>query len=225
MKDKTDITINTYNHIVNEYIDYFKSKDLKGNVQFQSEINFVVEHLKYGAKILDAGTALGDYPKYLTEKLEKDFKVIGIDAAENMINRAKENAPKAQFYTMDVRNINFQKSSFDCILCFATLIHLNDLDCIKVLEKFNEILKENGIIAINVIEQLDDEKEIFDNEPFNPKFKTYFNKYKRTFFEKYFLDKGYEIMAFYDNPLFNTDKIKGEIAKSNQFSIIVKKGK
>ena len=225
MKDKTDITINTYNHIVNEYINYFKSKDLKGNVQFQSEINFVVEHLKDGAKILDVGTALGDYPKYLTEKLEKDFKIIGIDAAENMVNMAKKNATKAQFYKMDVRNMNFEKCSFDCILCFATLIHLNDLDCLKVLEEFDKILKENGIIAINVIEQLDGEKEIFDDEPFNSKFKTYFNKYKRTFFERYFLDKEYEIMAFYDNSMFNEDKIKGEIAKSNQFSIIVKKGK
>ena len=225
MKDKTDITINTYNSIVNEYINYFKSKNLKGNVQFQSEINLVVEHLKNGAKILDAGTALGDYPKYLTEKLEKDFKVIGIDGAENMINIAKQNAPKAQFYKMDVRDMNFEKCSFDCILCFATLIHLNDVDCMKVLKKFDEILKENGIIAINVIEQLNSEKEIFEDEPFNPKFKTYFNKYKRTFFEKYFLDKGYEIMAFYDNPMFNADEIKGEIAKSNQFSIIVKKGK
>lgn len=44
MKDKTDITINTYNSIVNECINYFKSKNLKGNVQFQSEINLVVEH-------------------------------------------------------------------------------------------------------------------------------------------------------------------------------------
>ncbi len=35
MKDKTDIAIEAYDNIVDEYIEYFKSKDLKGNVQFQ----------------------------------------------------------------------------------------------------------------------------------------------------------------------------------------------
>ena len=33
MKNKTDETIATYNNIVEEYIDYFNSKDLHGHVQ------------------------------------------------------------------------------------------------------------------------------------------------------------------------------------------------
>lgn len=38
--DKIKVTIETYNNIVEEYVDYYKSKDLKGNVQFQKEIDF-----------------------------------------------------------------------------------------------------------------------------------------------------------------------------------------
>lgn len=33
--NKIEETIDTYNNIVDEYIEYFNSKDLKGNVQFQ----------------------------------------------------------------------------------------------------------------------------------------------------------------------------------------------
>lgn len=222
-KDKTDITIETYDNIVNEYIEYFKTKDLKGKVQFQREIDCICSQLNNNAKILDVGCAIGDYPKYLTEKCKNNFDVIGIDSSKNMIEIAKKNAPKAYFEVMDVRNLKFNKDTFDAIICFATLIHVNDNECIKILNKFDEIIKEDGLIAINVMEWLDDKKEIFEDEPFNPKYKTYFNRYKKEFFIDYFTNKNYEILACYDNPIFNSSKVKGNVADANQFSIIVKK--
>ena len=222
-ENKTDITIKTYNNIVKEYIDYFKTKDLKGGVQFQKEIDYIVSELKDDDIILDVGTATGDYPKYLTEKCSKNFKIIGIDAAKNMIEVAKKNAPKAIFKVMDIRNLEFPKETFNAIICFATLIHVNDEECLKVLDKFDYILKKDGLIAINVIELKDNNKEIFEKEPFNPKYKTYFNRYSKDFFIDYFSNNRYKIMKFIDNPLFNPKKIKGKVADNNQFSIIVKK--
>lgn len=141
MRDKTDETIDTYNNIVNEYIDYFNSKDLKGNVQFQKEIDILVKELEKGSKILDVGTAIGDYPKYLTEKCNKDFEVIGIDSSENMINVAMKKAPKAKFKVMDMRKIKFQEEYFNGIICLATLIHVNDAEAVKILENFDKMLK------------------------------------------------------------------------------------
>lgn len=73
------------------------------------------------------------------------------------------------------------------------------------------------------MEWLNDEKEIFEDEPFNPKYKTYFNRYKKEFFIEYFQNKNYTVLAFFDNPLYNSSKVKGSTANSNQFSIIVKK--
>ncbi len=210
---------------MSEYIEYFKSKDLNGNVQFQREIDFIISNLPNNARILDVGTAIGDYSKYLTEKVNKNFDVIGIDAASNMINIAITNAPKAKFKVMDVRNLDFSYSYFNCILCLAVLSHLNDEDCLHTLDQFDYILKKDGLLVINVIEQLTEEKESFDDEPFNPKYKTYFNRYKKSFFEKYFTNKGYKVLKYYDNPMFNPDKINGVLSKSNQFSIIVKKNK
>jgi len=39
-QDKTDITVETYDNIVEEYIEYFKTKKLNGKVQFQRKIDF-----------------------------------------------------------------------------------------------------------------------------------------------------------------------------------------
>ena len=57
-EDKMKITIDTYNNIVEEYIDYYKSKELNGNVQFQKEIDYLISQLNDNANILDAGTAI-----------------------------------------------------------------------------------------------------------------------------------------------------------------------
>lgn len=224
MKDKTDITIKTYDNIVNEYIDYFNTKDLKGNVQFQKEIDYIISKLKEGATILDVGTAIGDYPKYLTEKCNKNFYVVGIDASKNMIDIAKKNAPNAKFQVMDIRKLDFKPKTFDAIICFAVLIHVNDEDCLMVLDKFNEIIKDNGVIAINVMEfKKGNQKESFEIEPFNPKYKTYFNRYTKQFFIDYFEMKNYEVLKIYDNPIFNSEKVGESFSTTNQFSVLVRK--
>ncbi|MFA5961998.1 MAG: methyltransferase domain-containing protein [Parcubacteria group bacterium] len=224
-ENKTDTTVETYNNIVKEYIEYFKTKDLGENVQFQKEIDYIVSELKENAVILDAGTATGEYPKYLTEKCSKKFRVVGIDAAKNMIEVAKNNARKAEFQVMDIRNLEFSKELFDVIICFATLTHVDDNECLKILNQFDRILKKNGLIAINVLELKNNNKEIFGKEPFNPEYKTYFNRYSKDFFRDYFSNKGYAILKFIDNPLLNPEKFNGELADDNQFSIIVRKNK
>ena len=223
MSDKIDETIETYDNIVDEYIKYFNSKDLNGKVQFQSEIDILVDSLKESSKILDVGTAIGDYPKYLTERCNKNFKVIGIDSSQNMINVARKNAPKARFEVMDMRNLKFDNCYFDAIICLATLIHVDDLQAIKVLEKFDSILKPGGLVIINVMEHKDGEKESYIKEPFNPKYNTYFNKYTKDFFIDWFKDSGYVVLHIIDNSIFNPEKFNEPSVTTNQFSIIVKK--
>lgn len=223
--DKIEETINTYDNVVEEYIRYFHSKDLHGNVQFQKEIDILVDNLEEGSSILDVGTAIGDYPKYLTEKCNKSFKVTGIDSSINMINVAREKAPKANFQVMDMRKLSIPENSFDAIICLATLIHVDDNTAISILEKFDAILKNNGIIIINVMEHTSGDKEIYDKEPFNPKYNTYFNRYSKSFFIDWFKNKNYEILDIVDNPIFNTEEVKEPSADTNQFSVIVKKEK
>lgn len=223
--DKIKVTIETYNNIVEEYVDYYKSKDLKENVQFQKEIDYLISQLNKNAMILDAGTAIGDYPKFLTEKCDKNFNVIGIDTSENMLRKAIKNAPKAKFKLMDIRNITFDKDNFDAIICFSTLIHVDDKTCLRVLDKFSELLKDKGIIAINVMECNNEEKEIFIPEPFNPKYKTYFNRYSKQFFIDYFTANNYTIEKIYDNKMFDESAVGENLVGTNEFTIIARKSK
>lgn len=223
MQNKTDETIETYDNIVTEYIEYFNSRDLHGNVQFQREIDVLVDNLEKGSTILDVGTAIGDYPKYLTEKCNKKYKVIGVDSSKNMIEVARKNAPKATFEVMDMRKLDFPKHSFNGILCLATLIHVNDNNALKILDNFDLILKSNGLIIINVMEHLNGDKELYGKEPFNPKYNTYFNRFTKEFFIKWFKNKNYEILNIFDNPIFNTEEVKEPSIDTNQFSIIARK--
>lgn len=67
------------------------------------------------------------------------------------------------------------------------------------------------------------DKNIYGKEPFNPKYNTYFNRYTKKFFIEWFSNKGYEVLKIFDNPIFNTEKIKEPSIDTNQFSIILKK--
>ena len=87
----------------------------------KKEIDYVVNMLKDEASILDAGTAIGSYPKYLTEKINKNFKVLGVDGAEKMLEIARKNAPKAEFKLIDLREMNFNPKSFDCIIVMGKM--------------------------------------------------------------------------------------------------------
>lgn len=222
-KDKIETTIEIYNSIVEEYSNYYKNKELNGKLQYQKEIDDLIAQLNDNAKILDAGTAIGDYPKFLTEECNKNFDVIGIDTSQNMLKRAILNAPKDKFKMMDIRSLEFMNNSFDAIICFATLIHVDDETCLEVLDRFNELLKDNGIIAINVMEQIGQEKEIFINEPFNPKYKTYFNRYSKQFFIDYFIKNNYTIQRIYDNKMCDEEAVGEDLVGTNEFTIMAKK--
>ena len=74
--DKSAIAIRAYDNVVDEYIEYYKTKDLNGGVPFQKEIDYIVSNLEDNSKILDMGTAIGDYARFLTEKCDKNFNVI-----------------------------------------------------------------------------------------------------------------------------------------------------
>lgn len=218
--DKTTMAIDTYNHIINEYIEYLK--DVEG-VPFQKETDYLISILPNKSKILDVGTAMGYYPKYLTEKYDKEFEVTGIDASDKMIEQAKKMAPKANFQVMDIRNMKYLDKSFDCIMCFGTLIHLNDDDCLDALKNFDRILNDNGILAINVMEHLSGDREIVVDEPFNNNYQMYYNRYPKDFFINYFKENNYTIIKEFDNPIYNEDSVGDDLIGTNEFSIIARK--
>ena len=140
-----------------------------------------------------------------------------------MLAVAKKEAPKSKFQVMDMRNMRLPNKSYDAILCLATLIHVDDEQALQIMTSFNRLLKPNGIIIINVMEHLNGPKEIYDVEPFNPKYNMYYNRYNKKFFLNFFSMKNYEIIDIIDHPIYNIEQVENDDFNTNQFSIVAKK--
>ena len=99
------MAINSYNHIKDEYITYLKETYKDGGVPLQEKTDYLISILPNKSRILDVGTAMGYYSKYLIEKSNKEFEIIGIDASKKMIEVVKQSVSKATFEVMDIRDI------------------------------------------------------------------------------------------------------------------------
>lgn len=135
--------IKPYNEFAKQYFEYSYEKIL------QYQLNQFISFLK-GKKILDAGTGCGRDAEYLAEM---GFDVIGIDAAEKLIDQAKSNieAP-AKFETMDLTKMSFDDVTFDGIWCLAVL-HLFEKDEAKrIIQTFHKLLKPEGVIYLGLVE-------------------------------------------------------------------------
>lgn len=99
------------------------------------------------SKILEAGCAGGRDTKKL---VEKGFDVIGIDLMEDFLAKARKDVPKAEFRKMDLLKLDFAKDSFDGILAFAVLLHIDKQKIPQVLKNFNKILKPDGLLYVGV---------------------------------------------------------------------------
>src|SRR3989344_5040153 len=70
--------------------------------------------------ILDVGCGFGDFYDFLKKKKTQNFSYTGIDINPEMIKRAKEKNPEANFQVIDFGSGNF-KSKFDYIFCSGAL--------------------------------------------------------------------------------------------------------
>jgi ubiquinone/menaquinone biosynthesis C-methylase UbiE len=111
----------------------------KKNCASDGLIKFAVQNA--GDTILDVGCATGDY----CNKLKKlGFKCVGIDINREYIEKALENGIEA--YIMSAENIKFLDNSFDTILLFEVLEHVEKLD--HVLEEVKRVTKKNILITV-----------------------------------------------------------------------------
>ena len=80
------------------------------------------------------------------------YEVKGIDLSEKLLEIARKNAPKAEFYLMDMRNLAFPSDYFDGIWACASFLHIPKKDSRKTLDEFYRVLKPNGLLYLSVKE-------------------------------------------------------------------------
>lgn len=123
------------------------------NKQFEEEIyrNGKVNHLeieenvmfkyihKYSGKLLDIGCGSGE----ITQKLSKDFKVIGIDFSPYAIQKTKSKGIKAICCDVDKKGLPFQDNTFDIVWAGDIIEHL--YDPINLFKEVKRVLKPKGL--------------------------------------------------------------------------------
>ena len=94
---------------------------------------------------LDAGCGAG----YGTHFLARNGvnKIIGVDISKEAIkyDQKRFKAANLEFKEMNVTNLKFVSNSFDAVISFDVLEHLNEIDQHKFIEEIARVLKPNGV--------------------------------------------------------------------------------
>ena len=95
-----------------------------------------------GRRVLDVACGPGAF----SELFPADG-YFGVDMNERYIHYARSHYP-GTFQIMDARKLDFADDSFDDVLVYGLLHHLNDTDARAVLEGISRILKPEGRVLI-----------------------------------------------------------------------------
>jgi SAM-dependent methyltransferase len=94
--------------------------------------------------VLDAACGTGRYAAYLTER---GHRVLGVDSSPQMLDRARANAPSAEFRLGDIRRLPLESSSVDLVVSGLALSHLPALG--PALAEFARVLRPGGHLVIS----------------------------------------------------------------------------
>jgi SAM-dependent methyltransferase len=99
-----------------------------------------------GRRVLDAGCGLGYGAALLARSGAAE--VVGIDIAEEVVEAIGAAAPDGvRFAVADVRELPFEEASFDLIVCFEVIEHIDGQE--QALDELKRVLAPGGLLAIS----------------------------------------------------------------------------
>ncbi len=104
-----------------------------------------------GEKVLDVATGPGTAALAAARLVGPGGRVMGIDIAEGMLDRAFENAQRqglsnVDWHVMDARHLEFRSAYFDVLMCGAGLFYLEDMR--GALAEWQRVLKPGGRLMV-----------------------------------------------------------------------------
>lgn len=101
-----------------------------------------------GLCCLDAGCGSGYGTHYLAETGVKE--ITGVDISSVAIQYAKKNYSRENlhFMQMDVRQMSFNDNSFDAVVTFEVLEHLDEKGQMEFVRELARVLKDKGVIYL-----------------------------------------------------------------------------
>lgn len=92
--------------------------------------------------MLDAGCGSGRF----LAPLSKDLDIVGADFSKGLLEKAREDEPKAPLCVADVEHLPFKTETFDTILSVRVLQHVTHQK--KAIEELSRVTKKGGTLII-----------------------------------------------------------------------------
>ena len=101
-----------------------------------------------GSVILDVGTGTGVFLPYLLQCIGDEGKVVALDIAEEMLEKAREKNPgdNIEFLNANIADIPLEGEMFDGIVCYSSFPHFQDKH--RALGEMKRVMKNGGRVFI-----------------------------------------------------------------------------
>lgn len=106
-----------------------------------NSIKLVLEHVKFGGKVLDAGCGTGEFVQLLSNAAS-DMHVSGCDFSKEYVDYANELGIK-NITKGDLEHLPYADDTFDCVVCGDVLEHVIDPNV--VIHELLRVLKPGGV--------------------------------------------------------------------------------
>ena len=115
-------------------------------------------------KVLDAACGEGFGSFLLADKAQS---VIGVDISKQAVSHATERyqADNLSYQVADCQDLPFEDDSFDCIVSFETLEHLEQQS--EMLAEFRRVLSKQGFLMISSPDKAVYTDEMKNDNPFH----------------------------------------------------------
>lgn len=147
--DKTQAAIDLFSKFAKQYQDKFMDVGM-----YAGQLDVVCREITTThAEILDVACGPGNITRYLLDK-KPDFRILGTDLSEDMLELARVNNPEAVFQALDARAISGLNKLFDGVICGFGLPYLNKEEAIAFIKDAAMILRAGGIIYLSTMEDV-----------------------------------------------------------------------
>lgn len=147
MENNTENTI----RIFDDHAELYQDKYMEQELYHDTFDHFCRSIEKQGAAILDLACGPGNITQYLLKK-RPDFKVLGTDLSEKMLQLARINNPAADFQSLDMREIAGLDNKFDGIICGFGLPYLSREEVEQFIANSTQIFNSGGVLYLSIME-------------------------------------------------------------------------
>ena len=104
--------------------------------------------IKPGSTVLDVGTGTGVFIPFLLRKIGSNGRIIGLDVAEKMLEKAKAKGfdGNIEYVCADVTDIPLENEIFDAVVCYSSFPHFWDKP--RAFAEMSRVIKAEGRLFI-----------------------------------------------------------------------------